>query len=251
MTHGKEPELLVVIPARFASVRFPGKPLADICGKPMIQWVYESARQCTRVARVIVATDSEKIQDACRLFGAETMLTGTHHQTGTDRIGEVAEKVGDFDVYVNVQGDQPFVKPADIDKLVEPFFGDRPPSMATVGCPLNENSIQDPNAVKVICDQQMDAIYFSRSAIPYRREKVGNLPVYQHLGLYAFSRDFLFQFRDFAPTPLEQSEQLEQLRAVENGTRIRVSLVEQPTIEVNTPEDLVAANAAMAELAGN
>ncbi len=213
----------------------------------MIQWVYESAQACPKIDHVIVATDDERILSAAENVGAQAMMTGTHHQTGTDRVGEIADQLDDYDVYVNIQGDQPFITPEIINALVEPFFESQTPQMATIACPLSGGDFQNPNSVKVICDLKMNAIYFSRSEIPFRRKTIENLPVYHHLGLYAFSRDYLLQFQRFTPTPLEQSEQLEQLRAVENGAKIRVSIVDQPIIEVNTPQDLVAANAAMAK----
>lgn len=161
-------------------------------------------------------------------------------------MGEVAEKMDDFDVYVNVQGDQPFVSASTLNSLVDPFLQANAPLMSTVGCPITDQHWEDENSVKVICDQTMDAIYFSRSPIPYRRKQVDDLSVYHHIGLYAFSSSFLVQYVQFPVTPLEQSEQLEQLRALENGTRIPVSVIGQPIIEVNTPEDLHAANEEMA-----
>ena len=239
------PKILAVIPARYASVRFPGKPLAEICGRPMIQWVYESAKTCSQVDHVVVATDDERIFAAAEAFGAQAIMTSSDHETGTDRVGEVASQLDEYDVFVNVQGDQPFVTAESIAALVEPF-SDPSVSMSTIACPLNDSSLSDPNSVKVICDRNMNAIYFSRSDIPYRRQQVESLPVYHHLGLYAFSKMFLLEFQKLKPTPLEQSEQLEQLRAIENGFRIRVSLIGEPLIEVNTPEDLVSANQAMA-----
>ncbi len=238
--------VLAVIPARYAATRFPGKPLALICGKPMIQWIFEAAHACPGIERTVIATDDRRIAAAAEAFQAEVALTSSTHQTGTDRLCEVAEQLPAYQVYVNVQGDQPFVNATALARLLEPFGGDDPPEMATVACPLANEAADDPNSVKVVCDRAMNAIYFSRCNIPYRRTSVP-VPVYHHLGLYAYTREFLFRFQSYAPTPLEQSEQLEQLRAIEQGHRIRVSLIEQPLIEVNTPEDLVVANAAMAQ----
>lgn len=240
------PRVLAVIPARYGSVRFPGKPLAEICGKPMIQWVYESTLKCGKIDETVIATDDERIIHVAEKFGAKVVKTGQHHETGTDRVGEVAENRSDFEVYVNVQGDQPFVSASILDSLIDPFFQEDGPSMSTVGCPITDHHWKDVNSVKVICDRSMDAIYFSRASIPFRRKHVENLPVYHHMGLYAFSNSFLKQYVKFPATPLEQSEQLEQLRALENGTRIRVAVIDQPIIEVNTPEDLLVANEEMA-----
>ena len=241
------PEILAVIPARFASVRFPGKPLADICGKPMIQWVYEAASQSPSFARTVIATDDQRIASAAELFDAEVIMTRNDHETGTDRLCEVAEMFPAFDVYVNVQGDQPFVSTDALNRLVEPFANADPPEMATLACPLTEEAQNDPNSVKVICDRNMNAIYFSRANIPHRRSDLP-APVYHHLGLYAYEKSFVKKFQQYKPTPLEQCEQLEQLRALENGHSIRVSLIESALVEVNTPEDLEVANLAMAKL---
>ena len=210
----------------------------------MIQWVYEAASMCDAFGRTIIATDDERIQAAAEPFGAEVMMTSSAHQTGTDRLCEVAEANADFDVFVNVQGDQPFVTSEILTRLVEPFFAADSPEMATLACPLDETARTDPNSVKVICDQRMNAIYFSRANIPYLRSNAP-APVYHHLGLYAFGSSFVHKFHQYAPTPLEQCEQLEQSRALENGHQIRVSLIAEPIIEVNTPEDLEIANEAM------
>lgn len=240
------PEILAVIPARFASTRFPGKPLVDISGKPMIQWVYEAAVACSAFAKTVIATDDQRIASAAALFNAEVVMTRDDHQSGTDRLCEVAEAEDKYDVYVNVQGDQPFVSADVLERLVEPFQSGEPPEMATLACPLTEASRQDPNAVKVICDRNMNAIYFSRADIPHRRKELP-VPVYHHLGLYAYEKSFVKKFQQYRPTPLEQCEQLEQLRALENGHQIRVSLIEEALVEVNTPEDLEVASAIMAK----
>ncbi len=241
--------VLAVIPARYGATRFPGKPLAPICGKPMIQWIFEAASHCDCIERTVIATDDERIAAAAKEFNAEVMMTSTAHQTGTDRLCEVAERLTEYDVYVNVQGDQPFVDVGILATLLAPFGGDRPPEMATVACPFLPAATDDPNVVKVVCDQAMNAIYFSRCAIPFRRQIV-DVPVYHHLGLYAYTRAFLFKFHSYPPTPLEQSEQLEQLRAIEHGHAIRVSLIEQAIVEVNTPADLEQANDEMTRRLG-
>lgn len=240
------PSILAVIPARFASTRFPGKPLALIAGRPMIEWVHAATVACDDVTAAVIATDDERIRTAAEKFEAQVVMTGTHHETGTDRIGEVVESLTEYDVVVNVQGDQPFVTPSILSRLVAPFLAADSPEMATIACPLPLEGAADANCVKVLCDQQMNAIYFSRCDIPFRHDDMNvEIPVYHHLGLYAFSKSFLFTFRDYHPTPLEKCERLEQLRAIENGHQIRVTLVDEPIVEVNTPSDLEVANRAM------
>jgi 3-deoxy-manno-octulosonate cytidylyltransferase (CMP-KDO synthetase) len=235
-------KVLAVIPARHASQRFPGKPLALIDGRPMVQWVYEAARRCEAFDQVVVATDDAGIAAAVAGFGGEAVLTRADHPTGTDRVAEAAARCPDAGVVVNVQGDQPFVTPAMLRQLIGPYARGERPEMTTLACPLSPSAVADPNTVKVVCDRQMNALYFSRAGIPYYRER-RPAPVYHHLGLYAFRRDFLQAYSTLAPTPLEACEQLEQLRVLENGHRIRVCLTEAPVLEVNTPEDLARANA--------
>jgi len=238
--------ILAVIPARYASQRFPGKPLVLIEGRPMVQWVYEAALGCAAFSRVVVATDSGLIAEAVLAFGGAVELTGSTHETGTDRVAEVAARYPESDVVVNVQGDQPFVSAPMLHALVQPFLDGRVPPMATLGCPLDmEQGYADPNTVKVICNQHGDALYFSRSPVPYLRNP-GRVPVYQHLGLYAFQRSFLTEYARLAPTPLERAEGLEQLRVLEHGYRIAVSLTEYAVPEINTPEDLEAGRAFLA-----
>ncbi len=231
--------ILAVIPARYASTRFPAKPLAMIEGKPMIQRVYESASRCTAFSKVVVATDDERIANTVRAFGGEVELTRVEHQTGTDRIAEVASRHPDYDVIANVQGDQPFVTLEALEKLVEPYLRDELPEMTTVACPLDMLSgYRDEHTVKVVCNQKHRAMYFSRASIPFLRNAVPNPPVYHHIGLYAFRRDFLFFFAMLPPSPLEQAESLEQLRALENGYTIQVGIISKPILEINTPDDL-------------
>jgi len=231
--------ILAVIPARYASQRFPGKPLIKIGDRPMVQRVYEAALGCPEFAKVVVATDDVRIADCVRQFGGAVEMTHSGHETGTDRVAEVAERHPEMEVVVNVQGDQPFVTPAMLSQLVSPYLqGERPP-MTTLACPLEfESGYADPNTVKVLCDQAGDALYFSRSPIPYLRTPGKSLPVYHHLGLYAFERQFLAQYAELSATPLEQCEGLEQLRVLEHGFKIRVCLTEQAVLEINTPEDL-------------
>jgi 3-deoxy-manno-octulosonate cytidylyltransferase (CMP-KDO synthetase) len=232
---------LGVIPTRMGASRFPGKPLVDLEGRPLVQWVYDGARTCLALDALVVATPDDAIAEAVRGFGGAVVMTAGHHLTGTDRVAEVAATAmgKEFDVVVNIQGDQPFVTNEMIDALVA-AFADSSVVMSTLGAPLADAAIDDPNSVKVICDVHGDALYFSRSAIPYRRNP-GDVPVLHHLGLYAFRREFLAAYAALAPTPLEHAEGLEQLRALEHGYRIRVGLTDRPVIEVNTPDDLVAA----------
>jgi 3-deoxy-manno-octulosonate cytidylyltransferase (CMP-KDO synthetase) len=231
-------KIVAVVPVRYAASRFPGKPLAELEGRPLVQWVYEAASRCPSIDDVIVATDDVRIADVVRGFGGQVELTSPKHVSGTDRVAEVAERHEDADVVVNVQGDQPFATPEMMSTLVSPYAaGERPP-MATLACPLtDESSLGDPNIVKVVCDRKGYALYFSRSPIPHSRAggPIGGL---HHLGLYAFTREAMLHFASLEQAPLERSEQLEQLRALEHGIRIRVSETDRPVLEVNTPEDL-------------
>jgi 3-deoxy-manno-octulosonate cytidylyltransferase (CMP-KDO synthetase) len=235
--------ILAVIPARYDSQRFPGKPLVKIGDRPMVQRVYEAALSCPDFAKVVVATDDDRIADCVRRFGGAVEMTHSGHKTGTDRVAEVADRYPAMEVVVNVQGDQPFVTPAMLSQLVSPYRQGEKPPMTTLACPLEwEGGYPDPNTVKVLCDQAGNALYFSRSSIPYRRNVRHGLPVYHHLGLYAFERSFLAQYARLAATPLEQCEGLEQLRVLEHGFKIRVCLTERAVLEINTPEDLEKAS---------
>ena len=236
-------KILAVVPARYASVRFPGKPLADIRGKPMVEWVVGAARRCEAFDEVVVATDDERIAECVRGFGCAVEMTSTLHRTGTDRVAEVAERRPEFEVVVNVQGDQPFASEAMLNELVAPYVDGERPEMTTLACPLTDpGQRDDPNVVKVVCDRAGYALYFSRSPIPHLTEPEPDATLH-HLGLYAFTRETVLRFPGLEPTPLERFERLEQLRALEHGIRIRVCRTEVPAIEVNTPEDLERAEA--------
>ena len=238
---GDRMKALCIIPARYASTRLPGKPLRDIAGKPMIVRVYERAVQAKRVQDVVVATDDERIRTAVEEHGGRAVMTRTDHATGTDRLAEVAEKMTDYDLIINVQGDEPLIDPTVIDALVEPFLADVRLSMATAKTLLtDEEEIANPNNVKVITDLTGNALYFSRARIPYARNEGAN--VYKHIGIYAYRRDFLLSYARMAQTPLERSESLEQLRALENGHRIHVIETDAVFIGVDTEEDLTAVN---------
>ena len=233
---------ICVIPARYSSTRLPGKPLKDICGEPMICRVYERASQAKSVTEVIVATDDERILKAVEKNRGRAMMTRADHKTGTDRLAEVAEKFSDAEVVVNVQGDEPLIEPALIDELVAQFVDDKNLQMATVATELlNSDEMNNPNNVKVVFDKNNNALYFSRSLIPYPRN-VGKSKVFKHIGIYAYRRNFLLDYAKMEPTPLEQAESLEQLRALENGFKIRVIKSSCRFVGVDTEEDLKLVN---------
>jgi 3-deoxy-manno-octulosonate cytidylyltransferase (CMP-KDO synthetase) len=245
--------ILGVIPARFGSTRLPAKPLLSIDGRPLVAWVYEAAARANVFDDVIVATDHVDIRDCAARFGARVMMTSPELQSGTDRVAEVAEAFPQHDVVVNVQGDQPFVTPEMLHALVEPYQRGETPDMTTLACPLDwETAYRDEASVKVVVDRQGYALYFSRSPIPFLRTKTDreSLPVLHHLGLYAYRRSFLLKFTEYAPTPLERCESLEQLRALEYGHRILVCRTSKATIEINTPDDLTSATRLLAQQRG-
>lgn len=236
-------KILCVIPSRIRSTRLPRKPLLEIQGKPMIQWTYENAARCKSFSKVIVATDSEEIANIVAACGGEFAMTDPDLPTGSDRAAVVAEKYPEMDVVVNLQGDEPFTKPSMLEELVQPYLQGETPDMTTLAYPFSSSEeFHDPGAVKVILDTKGNALYFSRSPIPYYREKV-KAPVYHHMGVYAFRREFLLKYRTLAPTPLSTAESLEQLRAIEHGYQIRVCLTQGRTLEINTPEEYQRAQA--------
>ena len=236
-----------VIPARYASTRLPGKPLADIAGKPMIQRVYEQVSKAKKPALVIVATDDQRVFDKVESFGGTALMTQPNHPTGTDRLAEVASHHQDIDVIINVQGDEPLIDADVIDQLAELFLEDADLQMATVASPLLEEEYDEPSAVKVICYKRGDAMYFSRSLIPYPRHAFINPPM-KHVGIYAYRRQFLLDYAKMDPTPAEETESLEQLRALENGYAIRVIKTDKRFVGVDTPEDLERVNAIFSTL---
>jgi 3-deoxy-manno-octulosonate cytidylyltransferase (CMP-KDO synthetase) len=228
--------LLGVIPARFASSRFPGKSITLIAGKPMLQHVYERASQARYLTKVIIATDDQRIYDAARSFGAQVQMTRSDHASGTDRVAEVASS-DTAPVIVNIQGDEPLIDPMAIDAAALALAGDSELPMATLSKRIEDPSeIDNPNVVKVVSDLAGNAIYFSRCAIPYSRE--GSVVHYKHIGLYVYQREFLLAYSGLPVGPLEQAERLEQLRALENGYRVRVIETEYESLGVDTPEDL-------------
>lgn len=227
---------IAIIPARYGSTRFPGKPLADILGKPMIQHVYEKVARSKCINNVIVATDDERIKLAVEKFGGIAVLTAKNHITGTDRIAEIARSE-DVDIVINVQGDEPLISSNSIDIIIEPLLKNPHIYMSTLMTCLPLNDYHNPNIVKVIVNRYCDALYFSRSLIPYSRSK-DDIFRYKHIGLYAYKREFLLDFVNLPQGPLEKSESLEQLRALENGYKIRCIYVEEDTIGVDMPADL-------------
>ena len=235
-------KVICVIPARYASTRLPGKPLKLIVGRPMIQWVYEQAKKAAKPAEVIVATDDTRVYDAVMAFGGKACMTRADHPNGTSRLAEVAEQYPDADVIVNVQGDEPMIPPEVIDRLAEAFELEPGLQMATMKVRMQEGEYDDPSAVKVITDKDGYALYFSRSLIPYPRNKTGQFKVYKHVGIYAYTRGFLLQYAAMSPTPLEQVESLEQLRVLENGYRIKVLESDFRGVGVDTQADLDAVN---------
>jgi 3-deoxy-manno-octulosonate cytidylyltransferase (CMP-KDO synthetase) len=228
-----------VIPARYAASRLPGKPLADIAGRPMVEHVYRRAAAARGVTAVIVATDDERIAKAVAGFGGRWVMTRPDHASGTDRIAEVARDLT-CDLIVNVQGDEPALAPTAIEQAIAPLAADRSVVMGTLGSPLDDASDpQNPHVVKVLVDRQGFALYFSRAPVPYRREAgAPGSAVLRHVGLYVYRRDFLLTLASLPRTPLERAESLEQLRALEHGYRIRVVETAYQSLSVDTPEDL-------------
>ena len=233
--------VICVIPARYSSSRFEGKPLADICGKPMIQRVYERALRSGTVSDVVVATDDERIFAAVGRFGGQAVMTSADHRSGTDRIAEAVSRLSaaDRDIIVNIQGDQPLFAPSQIDEVVKPLLDDPSVDFSTlIYRILRKEEISDPNAVKVVFDRDHFALYFSRSPIPYCRDAGGSPVYYKHHGIYAYRKSFLVTFTKLEEGYLERLEALEQLRAMEHGHRIKVVETLQDSIEVDTPQDL-------------
>ncbi len=234
------PEITAIIPARYDSTRLPGKALADICGKTLVQRVYERTAQAETVARVAVATDDERIKAAVEAFGGTAVMTSPEHKSGTDRVAEAAEKFGG-DIIINVQGDEPFIEPDIIDSAVKKLIGDDGIVCSTAASPIrDEAEFNDPGAVKVVLDLQGRALYFSRSPLPFYRDS-GFGGAWLHAGIYCFRRDFLMTIPGLEQTALEKAEKLEQLRILEHGYEIGVVIGDYRSFGVDTPEDLARA----------
>ena len=230
-------KFLGVIPSRYASTRLEGKPLKDICGHTMVEWVYKRALK-SKLDGVVVATDDERIVDEVKSFGGNVILTRKDHINGTSRIAEVCETYIDYDVIVNIQGDEPLIEPDMINSIIDSFVEDNTIPMSTLKYKLTDMAeIENPNAVKVVTDKNDFAIYFSRSVIPYPRNlNMDNY--YKHVGIYGYKRDFVMEYAKMASTPLELSESLEQLRVLENGYKIKVLETPYKIIGVDTQEEL-------------
>jgi 3-deoxy-D-manno-octulosonate cytidylyltransferase len=226
-------KIVAVIPARYASTRFPGKPLTEVCGKTMIERVYEQATEIAGIGRVIVATDDERIMTVVNGFGGNSVMTGRECASGTDRVAEAVKDI-DADAVINVQGDQVILDSNALAGLVECMArGER---MATIAVPVRPEDVNDPNIVKVVCSIKGYALYFSRSTIPYERS-CGHYRMLKHVGIYGYTKETLFSFRNLPQSPLEMSESLEQLRALENGIPIKVVIAEGEFHEINTEQD--------------
>ena len=231
---------VAIIPARYSSTRFPGKPLADIAGKPMIQHVWERVKQTASIDQILVATDDDRILNTVKNFGGEGVLTSTEHETGTDRIVEVVQEIS-CGLVLNIQGDEPTILPADLERLIKQTKIRKGTKAATLIYNITDKTqFNDPNIVKVTVNVNNIALYFSRSLIPYPHSgQSSNCKIWRHLGVYLFQRKFLLEYSQWPRSNLEKSEQLEQLRILENGESILCVEAENETISVDVPEDLV------------
>lgn len=245
MIEKNKPAIIGIIPARFASTRLMGKPLADIGGKPMLQHTYESAKTSKLLDDIIVATDDDKVFDSVRRFGGKVVMTPKDIMTGSDRIAYVTETLPGADIIVNIQGDEPFIQGRMIDEAIEPLFFDPSVNVSTLAKKITlVEELNDPSIPKVVFDYNNFALYFSRSPIPYVRDAASDLDsinmadIYKHIGLYVYRRESLFKFTKLAQTDLEKIEKLEQLRMLENGFNIKIVVTEYESMSVDTPEDL-------------
>jgi 3-deoxy-manno-octulosonate cytidylyltransferase (CMP-KDO synthetase) len=238
--------VVAIIPARWASTRFPGKPLVKLRGKPLVQHVWERACRAKGVDEVIVATDDMRIAEAAFDFGAEVAMTSPKHPTGTDRLAEVAQRLKSARIIVNVQGDEPDIAPATIERLVKALRDHPRLGMVTAANPASSaDDVRNPNVVKVATDLSGRALYFSRSVIPCDRDGRGGVKYLRHQGIYGYRRKVLLDFVRWKPTPLEQAEKLEQLRALEHGVAIGVIIVKRGSVGVDAPEDVATAERAL------
>lgn len=241
LTEATTRQVFGIIPARWASTRFPGKMLHLIQGKPLIQHVWERVQDCTKLDKIIIATDHEPLAKKAHEFGAETIMTSAKHPSGSDRLAEAIQHFPEASHIINIQGDEPQIEPSLIDELALALLKNPEISMATAANVITEEAlIKDPNVVKCVLNQQGEALYFSRSPLPYARNPHPSLNYYRHKGIYAYRRDFLEQYVQWQPTPLEQAESLEQLRALENGARIKVIITKDTSGGIDTPEQAEA-----------
>jgi len=246
-------KVICIIPSRYESTRFPGKPLADLWGKPMIQHVYERVLMAKTVSYAAVATDDERVCEAVRKFGGHAVMTSAAHRSGTDRIAEAVSKIDhtDMGIVVNIQGDQPLFEPYQIDEVAKPLLDDPAIPMSTLIYKIQrDEEITHPNAVKVVFDRDHYAIYFSRATIPYVRDRGNRASYYKHHGIYAYRRDFLEIFTQLPEGVLEKLEALEQLRALEHGYKIKVVETLYDSVEVDTPQELERVKCIIAEKDG-
>ena len=239
--------VLAVIPARLGSTRLPNKPLQLLLGEPLIAHTFRAVSKCMTLDRIVVATDTQAVADAVEKVGGTALITPADLATGTDRVAFVARELPQYDVVLNIQGDEPMIRPSMIDKLIEPFREDPTTKMSTIACPLDwDHEYTNPDHVKVLLDHHQRALTFSRSPVPYRRESSEPIDgVYKHMGAYGFAREFLLEFTQLPPTSFEEAEKLEQLRAMQHGIAIDVRVVPERTVEVNRADELIAAEQAM------
>lgn len=240
MSREKEKSHIIgIIPARWASSRFPGKPLHPLLGKPLLQHVFERASLCAELDELVIATDDDRITALCKKIGAKVIKTRPDHPSGTDRIAEAAQQCEAASHVINIQGDEPLLEPELVDTLARELRKDSNIPMITAGSPLDDPELlADSNIVKLVIDRNQNALYFSRSPIPFRRSDTPTLPTYRHLGIYGYQVDFLKHFITLPPSSLEIAEGLEQLRALENGTTIRVHLTEHEAIGLDSPDQI-------------
>ncbi len=241
--------IAAIIPARWASTRFPGKPLHPLAGKPMIQHVWERCQRCQQIDEVYVATDDERIFQAVRKFGAETFLTSSSHPSGTDRIAEVAARLPQITHILNVQGDEPTVEVRLLHRLAKTLRESHDIEMITAATPFPESANPNsPHMVKVAVNKSGNALYFSRSDIPFHQNGGASAQRLLHMGIYGFQKSFLLKFVSWRPSSLEKCEKLEQLRALENGTQIRVLVTRRASVGVDTPEDILLAEKSLEKM---
>jgi 3-deoxy-manno-octulosonate cytidylyltransferase (CMP-KDO synthetase) len=241
------PKIIGIIPARYASTRFPGKPLVDIAGKTMIQRVYEQASKAASISKVVIATDDERIADEVKKFGGEFIFTSPHHQSGTDRCAEVIEQLPGFDIVINIQGDEPFIEPVQIDLLASCFTEEKVQLATLIKSIQSQESVYNPNSPKVVIDVNGRAMYFSRSPIPFIRNGEPGVwaekhQFYKHIGIYGYRTESLKAITKLPPSSLEIAESLEQLRWIENGFYIQTKVTDLETVAIDTPEDLLKLN---------
>lgn len=248
MSETKVEKIIGLIPARWASTRFPGKPLHIIAGKPLIQHVWERVSRCKTLDAVAIATDDERIEKAAKAFGARVIMTRSDHPSGSDRLAEAVTHFRHAEIILNVQGDEPLIDPRLVDQLAKALVENNAIAMATAACPiLDEEDFLNHNVVKVVCNLEHEALYFSRSPIPFPRSPLKS-PALRHLGIYAYRRDFLENYVRWEPTELEQTESLEQLRALEHGARIRIIHTEHQGLGVDTPEQVARIESILLQL---